>query len=142
MDIPDSCANLMVVQSILIVDDEPDIVELIAYNLKAEGYDILVAANGADALDLARSAQPSLILLDMMLPEVDGMTVCEVLHRNPKTADIPVIIVTAWKSEMSRIASLAAGACGYITKPFSPRDLVGRVKNTLQSLPPSKSNKS
>ena len=120
-------------QKILVVDDEPDIVELIVFNLRAEGYDVITAANGREALDQARSALPDLIVLDLMLPEMDGLTVCEILHHLPSTAPIPIIMLTAWKSELSRLIGLDTGAQEYITKPFSPRDLLLRINNTLRN---------
>jgi len=120
-------------QKILIVDDEPDIVELLAFNLKAEGYEVVTAASGLEALNQARATLPDLILLDLMLPELDGLAVSEILHRLPSTAPIPIIIITAWKSELSRVIGLATGAEDYVTKPFSPRDLVRRVNRTLRS---------
>jgi DNA-binding response OmpR family regulator len=123
----------LVRQKILVVDDEPDIVELVAFNLKAEGYDVITAANGLEALNQARAALPDLIVLDLMLPEMDGLAVCEILHRLPSTAPIPVIMVTAWKNELSRVIGLETGAEDYITKPFSPRDLVLRVNKTLRA---------
>ena len=123
----------MMQHKILVVDDEPDIVELLEFNLKAEGYEVIIARNGLEALDRARTALPDLIVLDLMLPELDGMAVSEILHRLPSTALIPVIMLTAWKTELSRMIGLATGADDYITKPFSPRDLVTRVKNALRA---------
>jgi DNA-binding response OmpR family regulator len=120
-------------QKILVVDDEPDILELVAFNLKAEGYEVLTATTGLQALDRARSSLPDLIVLDLMLPELDGLCVCEILHRLPSTAPIPIIMLTAWKSEISRLTGLDTGAEDYITKPFSPRDLVLRVNQTLRA---------
>lgn len=120
-------------RKILVVDDEPDIVELLEFNLKAEGYEVITASNGIEALDRARTALPDLIVLDLMLPELDGMAVSEILHRLPSTALIPVIMLTAWKTEISRMIGLATGADDYITKPFSPRDLVARVKSALSA---------
>src|ERR1700734_1984793 len=114
-------------QKILVVDDEPDIVELIAFNLEAEGYAVITATSGLEALNRARAILPDLIVLDLMLPELDGLAVCEILHRLPSTAPIPIIMLTAWKSELSRMIGLQTGAEEYITKPFSPRDLVVRV---------------
>jgi len=118
-------------QRILVVDDEPDIVELVAFNLRAEGYDVITASNGVDALERARSALPDLIVLDLMLPELDGMAVCEILRELPVTSVIPIIMLTAWSSEMSRDIGLGLGAEDYMIKPFSPRELVARVNNTL-----------
>ena len=120
-------------QKILIVDDEPDIVELLSFNLKAEGYEVITAASGLEALNQARAVLPDLIVLDLMLPELDGLAVSEILHRLPSTAPIPIIMLTAWKSELSRAIGLANGAEDYVTKPFSPRDLVQRVNRTLRS---------
>lgn len=122
----------MVRYKILVVDDEPDMVELVSFNLEAEGYEVITAANGMEALDLARASLPDLIVLDLMLPELDGLSVCEILRRLPSTAPIPVIMLTAWKSELTRIVGLDTGAEDYITKPFSPRDLVVRVNNALR----------
>ena len=127
-------------QKILVVDDEPDIVELVSFNLKAEGYDVITAATGPEALNQARSDLPDLIVLDLMIPELDGISVCEILRRLPSTALIPIIMLTAWKSEISRLIGLNTGAEEYITKPFSPRDLVGHVNRILGSLNQNPSN--
>lgn len=118
---------------ILVVDDEPDIVELIAYNLEAEGYAVITATSGMEALNRARAILPDLIVLDLMLPELDGISVCEILRKLPSTAPIPVIILTAWKGEGARSVGLQTGAEEYMTKPFSPRDLVLRVNRALRS---------
>jgi DNA-binding response OmpR family regulator len=118
---------------ILVVDDEPDIVELVSFNLRGEGYDVVTAANGLEALNQARANLPDLIILDLMLPELDGLSVCEILHKLPSTAPIPVIILTAWKGELPRMIGLDTGAEDYITKPFSPRDLVLRVSHALRA---------
>jgi DNA-binding response OmpR family regulator len=117
---------------ILIVDDEPDVVQLIEYNLKAAGYDVVTAADGAEALDQARSTSPNLIILDLMLPEVDGLDVCKVLRRDRNTAGIPIVMLTAKASENDRVLGLELGADDYVTKPFSPRELVLRVKRLLR----------
>jgi two-component system phosphate regulon response regulator PhoB len=117
---------------ILVVDDEPDALELIEVNLKGAGFDVLSAANGRQALEKARATLPALILLDVMLPEVDGLEVCKSLRRDPKTAFIPIIMLTARAAEIDRILGLELGADDYITKPFSPRELVLRVRNLLK----------
>ena len=117
---------------ILIVDDEPEAVELLEFNMKQAGYEVLVAADGAEALKKAHLALPSLILLDLMLPEVDGLEVCKMLRRDPATANIPIVMVTAKATEIDKILGLELGADDYITKPFSPRELVLRVKKLLQ----------
>ena len=123
----------MLRHKILVVDDEPDIVELVAFNLEAAGYRVITATNGLEALNRARAILPDLIVLDLMLPELDGLSVCEILSRLPSTAPIPVIILTAWKGEISRMIGLEAGAEDYVTKPFSPRELVSRVDKALRA---------
>src|SRR5664279_3646046 len=128
-------SELNVRSKILVVDDEPEAVELLEFNLKQAGFDVISAENGAEALKKARSALPSLIVLDLMLPEVDGLEVCKMLRRDPATAGIPIIMLTAKAAEMDRIVGLEIGAEDYITKPFSPRELVLRVKKVLQRGP-------
>jgi DNA-binding response OmpR family regulator len=120
-----------VMPKILVVDDEPDAVELIEFNLKGAGYEVTTAANGDEALKKARSLCPDLILLDLMLPEVDGLEVCKILRRDPATSGVPVIMLTAKAAEIDRVLGLELGADDYITKPFSPRELLLRVKNLL-----------
>jgi DNA-binding response OmpR family regulator len=120
---------------ILVVDDEPEAVELVEFNLKQAGYDVVTAADGAEALKKARAVLPGLVLLDLMLPEVDGLDVCKMLRRDPATAAIPIIMLTAKAAELDRILGLELGADDYITKPFSPRELVLRVKKMLQRGP-------
>jgi two-component system phosphate regulon response regulator PhoB len=117
---------------ILVVDDEPEAVELVEFNLAQAGYSVITAGDGAEALKKARSAQPSLIVLDLMLPEVDGLEVCKMLRRDPATAAIPIVMLTAKAAEIDRVLGLELGADDYITKPFSPRELVLRVKRLLQ----------
>jgi two-component system phosphate regulon response regulator PhoB len=117
---------------ILVVDDEADALELIGFNLKAAGYDVVTAEDGNSALKKARATLPNLIVLDLMLPEVDGLEVCKILRRDPQTAAIPIIMLTAKAAELDRVLGLELGANDYVTKPFSPRELVLRVKNLLQ----------
>jgi two-component system phosphate regulon response regulator PhoB len=117
---------------ILVIDDEPDAVDLIEFNLKQAGYDVVSAADGTDALKKARSIRPALILLDVMLPEVDGLEVCKILRRDSLTADTPIIMLTAKAAEIDRVLGLELGADDYVTKPFSPRELILRVKKMLQ----------
>jgi two-component system phosphate regulon response regulator PhoB len=117
---------------ILVVDDEPEAVELVEFNLQQAGYAVVTAADGAEALSKARASQPSLIVLDLMLPEVDGLEVCKMLRRDPATAGIPIVMLTAKAAEIDRVLGLELGADDYITKPFSPRELVLRVKKLLQ----------
>jgi two-component system phosphate regulon response regulator PhoB len=121
-----------VTPKILVVDDEPDAVELIEFNLKGAGYDVLTAADGNEALKKARAGVPDLIVLDLMLPEVDGLEVCKILRRDSATSAIPVIMLTAKAAEIDRVLGLELGADDYITKPFSPRELVLRVKKLLR----------
>jgi phosphate regulon transcriptional regulator PhoB len=122
---------------ILVVDDEPDALELISYNLKAAGFDVATAADGEEALKKARNAQPALIILDVMLPEVDGLEVCKTLRREPATATVPIIMLTAKAAEIDRVLGLELGADDYVTKPFSPRELILRVKALLRRRSPS-----
>jgi DNA-binding response OmpR family regulator len=117
---------------VLVVDDEPEAVELVEFNLRQGGFDVAVAADGAEALKKARGLMPSLIVLDLMLPEVDGLEVCKMLRRDSATAKVPIIMLTAKAAEIDRILGLELGADDYITKPFSPRELVLRVKRILQ----------
>ncbi len=114
------------------VDDEPEAVELLEFNLKKAGFDVIAATDGAQALKKARSALPHLIVLDLMLPEIDGLEVCRMLRRDSATARIPIIMVTAKAGEVDRILGLELGADDYVTKPFSPRELVLRVNKVLR----------
>jgi two-component system phosphate regulon response regulator PhoB len=117
---------------ILVVDDEPEAVELAEFNLRQAGFDVVTAADGAEALKRARALLPNLIVLDLMLPEVDGLEVCKMLRRDPLTAAVPIVMVTARAAEIDRILGLELGADDYITKPFSPRELILRIKKILQ----------
>lgn len=118
--------------SILIVEDEADIRELLVFNLQREGYTTLEAADGIQGLELARLKQPHMILLDVMLPGMDGFTVCKELERDPKTAPIPIIMLTARGEEVDRIVGLELGADDYVVKPFSVRELILRIKAILR----------
>lgn len=113
------------------VDDEPEAVELVEFNLKQAGYEVATAADGAEALKKTRALLPSLIVLDLMLPEMDGLEVCKMLRRDPATAAIPIVMLTAKAAEIDRVLGLELGADDYLTKPFSPRELVLRVKKLL-----------
>src|ERR1051325_412556 len=117
---------------ILVVDDEPEAVELVEFNLRQAGYEVASAADGAEALQKARALLPSLIVLDLMLPELDGLEVCKILGRDPASAAIPIIMLTAKAGEIDRVLGLELGADDYLTKPFSPRELVLRVKKLLE----------
>ena len=116
---------------ILIVDDEPDALEVLGFKLREAGYAPLFAKDGARAISLARDERPALIVLDLMLPEVDGLEVCKILRRDPGTAAIPILMLTARAAEMDRVLGLELGADDYVTKPFSPRELVLRIKKLL-----------
>ena|SRR5688572_284325 len=123
-------------QKVLVVDDEPDAIELIAFNLRKAGYEIFTADNGKDALQKARVFLPDIIVLDVMMPALDGFEVCRMLRRDPITEAIPIIMVTAKSTELDRILGLELGADDFVTKPFSPRELMLRVKNLLQRRTP------
>lgn len=125
---------------VLVVDDEPEIAELERYHLARAGHRVSVAANGWEALAVAREGRPDLILLDLMLPDLDGFGVCEILRREPATATIPVVIVSAWASGDSRHLGLELGALDYVTKPFSPAALVERVDRLLGARSPAPAN--
>jgi two-component system phosphate regulon response regulator PhoB len=116
---------------ILVVDDEPDALEILGFKLKEAGFAPLFAKDGTKALAAARDERPALIVLDLMLPEVDGLEVCKILRRDPATAMIPIIMLTARAAEMDRVIGLELGADDYVTKPFSPRELVLRIKKLL-----------
>jgi len=121
---------------ILVAEDELDVLELVAINLKAAGYTVLKAEDGASALKQARSGGPALVLLDLMLPGMSGLEVCRALKSEPATRSIPIIMLTAKAEEVDRIVGLELGADDYITKPFSPRELVLRVKSVLRRVAP------
>jgi DNA-binding response OmpR family regulator len=121
-----------VVEKVLVVDDEPDAVELVKFNLKGAGFDVVTAADGEEALTKARTVLPDVIVLDLMIPEVDGLEVCKILRRDPRTVGIPIIMLTAKAAEIDRVLGLELGADDYVTKPFSPRELVARVKAVLR----------
>ena len=114
---------------ILVVDDEPPIVDLLVYNLKRANYQVTVAYDGEEALAQARQAQPDLIILDLMLPKLDGLEVCKLLRRE---RDVPIIMLTARDAEIDRVVGLEVGADDYVVKPFSVRELMARVKNVLR----------
>jgi len=120
---------------ILAVDDEPDALELLKVNLRTAGYDVTTAADGDEALKKARAIVPDLIILDVMLPEVDGLEVCKILRRDKQVSAIPIIMLTAKAAEIDRVLGLELGADDYVTKPYSPRELVLRVKRLLRPEP-------
>ena len=117
---------------ILVVDDEEDILEFLSYNLRAEGYDVIVADNGILAIELAKQEQPSLIILDVQMPDMDGITTCEKIREIPYLKETIVTFLTARSEDYSQIAGFEAGADDYITKPIRPKVLVSRVKALLK----------
>lgn len=119
-------------ETILIVDDEEDIIELIKYNLKNEGYAILTAGTGEQAIKTAKNSRPDLIVLDLMLPGIDGLEVTRYLKNNDQTRDIPIVMVTAKGEESDIVTGLELGANDYISKPFSPRELQARIRAILR----------
>jgi DNA-binding response OmpR family regulator len=122
---------------ILLVDDEPDALEVLGFKLREAGFTPLFAKDGARALAVARDERPDLIVLDLMLPEIDGLEVCKILRRVPATAGIPILMLTARAAEMDRIVGLELGADDYVTKPFSPRELVLRIRKLLERTRPA-----
>ncbi|MBA3611576.1 MAG: response regulator [Nitrospirales bacterium] len=118
--------------TVLVVDDEKDLVELIKYHLEKEGLKCLEARDGETALQVARERTPDLMVLDLMLPGVDGLEVCRKLRKDPKTSSIAIIMLTAKAEEVDRIVGLEMGADDYMVKPFSPRELLARVKAVLR----------
>ena len=117
---------------ILVVEDEPSIAEVLQFNLQREGFSVDVEFRGDTALDSIRSAPPDLILLDLMLPGMDGLEICRMLKRDKRTAGVPLVILTARGEEVDRIVGLELGADDYISKPFSPREVVLRIKAVLR----------
>ena len=122
----------MAKEKILIVDDEQDIVDAIEYQLKREGFRVSTAGDGAKALALAQKELPDAIVLDLMLPEMDGLEVCRALRGQEKTKAIPILMLTAKTQEADRVVGLELGADDYITKPFSVRELIARIKAVLR----------
>ncbi len=116
---------------ILLVDDEPDALEVLGFRLREAGFTPILAKDGVRAITAARDERPALIVLDVMLPEVDGLEVCKILRRDPATAGIPILMLTARAAEMDRVLGLELGADDYVTKPFSPRELVLRIRKLL-----------
>jgi phosphate regulon transcriptional regulator PhoB len=124
-------------QRVLIVEDEPDIRELLVFHLEREGYQIAKARSGAEALRVAQTSPPDLVLLDLMLPEMDGLEVCRRLRRDPVTQAIPIVMLTARGDEVDRVLGLELGADDYVVKPFSPRELVARIRAVLRRARPA-----
>lgn len=121
-------------RKILVVEDDPDQLEVIRLSLEAAGFAIGTAANGTDALVKTRSISPDLILLDLMLPGLNGFDVCESLRRDPATASVPIIMLTGMDSQFGRFAGLESGASDFILKPFDPKQLVSKVEKLLRKV--------
>jgi two-component system alkaline phosphatase synthesis response regulator PhoP len=119
---------------ILLVDDEPDILEILSYNLSAEGYTISTASNGLEAVKKAKKQQPHLIIMDVMMPEMDGIEACEKIRNLPELKDTVITFLTARGEDYSQVAGFEAGADDYITKPIKPKVLVSKIKSLLRRL--------
>jgi len=122
----------MAKERILVVDDEDDILELVEYNLGRNGFDVQCVRTGEQALKAARTAPPDLVVLDLMLPGVDGLEVCRLLKKEPRTGHVPILMLTARGEEADVVRGLEQGADDYVTKPFSPRVLLARVRALLR----------
>ena len=119
-------------KKIVVIEDEPDILEVLSYNLKREGYEVLTAIDGNRGLSLIRHEVPDLVLLDLMLPGIDGVEICSAIKKDQNTQGVLIIMVTAKGEESDIVLGLGVGADDYITKPFSPKELVARVKAVLR----------
>lgn len=117
---------------ILVVDDDPDILEILSYNLKKEGFNVLTATNGEDALRVARLEKPNLIVLDVMMPGIDGMETCEKMRNTPELSNVIIAFLTARSEDYSQIAGLEVGADDYISKPIKPKVFLSRIKALLR----------
>ncbi len=125
-------------QSVLVVEDEASIASFVSLYLKNAGYEVRTAANGAEALASAAAAKPSLIVLDLMLPDIDGIEICRRLRQK---SDVPILMLTARDEDVDKIIGLEVGADDYMTKPFNPRELVARVKSILRRTTPDRSGR-
>jgi len=119
-------------RTVLIVDDEQDILDLIAFNLRQDGFSVLTADNGLAAIDLLVKKHPDLVILDLMMPSMDGLEVCRRIRKNPETSQIPVIMLTAKSDTMDKVIGLEIGADDYLTKPFHVRELLARIRSLLR----------
>lgn len=120
--------------TILLVDDEPDILEIVSYNLSSEGYEVITAKNGAEGVSKAKKKQPDLIILDVMMPEMDGIEACEIMRKTPGLENTIITFLTARGEDYSQVAGFDAGADDYITKPIKPKVLVSKVNALLRRL--------
>src|SRR5213594_3330111 len=119
-------------ERVLIVDDDPDILRLVSYNLGQAGFEVTAAADGRKALESVQKQPPDLIILDLMLPDIDGMEVCRTLRQRENSRRVPIVMLTARGDEIDRVIGFELGADDYVMKPFSPRELVLRVKSILR----------
>ncbi|PKQ46880.1 response regulator transcription factor [Confluentibacter flavum] len=117
---------------ILLVDDEPDILEIVSYNLSSEGYQVITAENGIEAVKKAKKELPQLVILDVMMPEMDGIEACELIRKDPNLKDVVITFLTARGEDYSQLAGFDAGADDYITKPIKPKVLISKVKALLR----------
>jgi two-component system, OmpR family, alkaline phosphatase synthesis response regulator PhoP len=122
--------------TVLVIDDEKDLIELVRYNLERDGFDVMTAADGRTGLNLAIRHKPDLVILDVMMPGMDGMEVCRQLRSDERTQRLPIILLTARAAESDRVDGLEMGADDYVTKPFSPRELGARVRAILRRTNP------
>lgn len=125
---------------ILVVDDEPDILEILSYNLKREGYIVITASNGEEAIKLAKAEKPDLIVLDVMMPGMDGMETCDKIRNIPELSNVIIAFLTARSEDYSQIAGFEAGADDYITKPVKPKLFISRVKALLRRISREENN--
>jgi two-component system phosphate regulon response regulator PhoB len=132
---PPGIGASMAKESLLVVEDEESILELLDYNLSKEGYDVTEVRTGEEALETARSDPPDLIVLDLMLPGLDGFDVCRILKSDPETRHVPIVMLTAKGEEADIVTGLELGADDYVTKPFSPKVLVARIRAVLRRGP-------
>ncbi len=123
-------------RKILVIDDEPGIIEIVEVNLEGDGFEVISASNGKEGLEKIRNEKPELVVLDVMMPEMDGWEVLRRVELDPDTAGLPVIMLTAKAADEDYIHGLEEGAVEYITKPFIPQELVNRIKITLMVLNP------
>lgn len=123
-------------RKILVIDDEPGIIEIVEANLEGDGFEVISASNGKEGLEKIKSEKPELVLLDVMMPEMDGWEVLRRVEQDPETAGMPIIMLTAKAADEDYIHGLEEGAIEYVTKPFYPQELVNRIKITLMVLNP------
>ena len=119
-------------ETILIIEDDKNIIELVKYNLEEEGFRVRTATKGNTGLETALKERPALVILDLMLPEMNGLEICKILRQNEKTRLTPIVMLTAKGSESDKVVGLELGADDYVTKPFSPRELMARIKSVLR----------